>query len=198
MTDAAPFRFSLRSVFTVVLIVSIGCTFIPAWLRDFPFSVASCVAFVLIAIIMGVCAFLAGARITRLPQMILRISAARLFAGFAFTLSAIVLIYLSLVFLRELDQWALSQDPLYPRSFPYADRILERYEAWLDARNPAPPGTIKFHGEYYTLLKHLTMSLLISCTVLLFWLGLLAPNLANRIQLQTRRLLRRSGSRAEN
>jgi hypothetical protein len=33
-------------------------------------------------------------------------------------------------------------------SFPYPDRGINALERWFDARRPAPPGTLKMHGEY--------------------------------------------------
>jgi hypothetical protein len=38
-----------------------------------------------------------------------------------------------------------------PHGFPYPDRAIVGLERWFDARRPAPPGSIKLHGEFYTV-----------------------------------------------
>ena len=42
--------------------------------------------------------------------------------------------------------------------FPYPDTLLLEFCNWLDARNPAPPGTIKIDGEINTVLFILTLA----------------------------------------
>ncbi|MCZ7645989.1 MAG: hypothetical protein M5U26_12010 [Planctomycetota bacterium] len=43
------------------------------------------------------------------------------------------------------------EDEMFPRPFPYPDSLLLEYALWLDARNPTPPNSIKFHGEWPTV-----------------------------------------------
>lgn len=50
---------------------------------------------------------------------------------------------------RLLVSWV---DVLWPRPFPYPDVALLQFHDWLDARYPAPPGHLKIHGEFYTVL----------------------------------------------
>lgn len=40
------------------------------------------------------------------------------------------------------------RDPKWPRPFPYPDRLLYRLERYYDAKYPAPPDSIKIHGEF--------------------------------------------------
>ncbi len=39
-------------------------------------------------------------------------------------------------------------DPQWPRSCPYPDQWLLALNDWYDARNPAPPDSLKLHGEW--------------------------------------------------
>jgi hypothetical protein len=121
-----------------------------------------------------ICAFALGALCTHVAPSACCRPLFRFAVRLAFALSVIVLGYLCWVFSQELDPLALSEDPLFPRSFPYPDAILEQYADWLDARNPARPGTIKIHGEYYTILEHLTLSILVSSALSSFFVGLLS------------------------
>jgi hypothetical protein len=73
-------------------------------------------------------------------------------------------------------------DPLYPRSFPFPDQILGKYEAWLDMRNPPAPNQFKIHGEIYTVMEHLR-GLIFACVMMAFFLsGLLLPKLSTKLR----------------
>jgi hypothetical protein len=49
--------------------------------------------------------------------------------------------------LRRFSASTLVYDRQFPRSWPYPDWLLIRLNDYLDKLNPAPPGTIKMHGE---------------------------------------------------
>jgi hypothetical protein len=46
------------------------------------------------------------------------------------------------------DLWFIGHDPAWPHAFPYPDVCVRDLEAYWDRARPAPPGTIKMHGEF--------------------------------------------------
>jgi hypothetical protein len=54
--------------------------------------------------------------------------------------------YLGFAFAR-ISNTALAEDNQWPRPWPYPDQWLLRWNDQLDAEYPAPPGTLKIHGE---------------------------------------------------
>jgi hypothetical protein len=62
-----------------------------------------------------------------------------------------------------------------PRPFP--DLLLIDYHNWLDVRRPVPPGTIKIHGEFYTVLLTLDVFSLAFFGLVGMLLGIVAPGL---------------------
>jgi hypothetical protein len=42
----------------------------------------------------------------------------------------------------------ITGDPQWPRPHPYPDQWLFALNDWFDTRNPAPPDSIKLHGEW--------------------------------------------------
>lgn len=70
----------------------------------------------------------------------------------SFRIIAAVLAFVGLLYCG----WALHRmgaagilDPNWPRPFPYPDTWLDQYQRWLDLRYPAPPDTLKLHGEIF-------------------------------------------------
>ncbi len=49
--------------------------------------------------------------------------------------------------LHRLSGAVLTEDPQWPRPFPYPDHWLWNLDQWLDARYPTPPDHIKLHSE---------------------------------------------------
>jgi hypothetical protein len=58
-------------------------------------------------------------------------------------------------------------DPSWPRPWPYPDGWLAGLAAWYDARNPAPDGMIKLHGELPQVCATMALGL-VGC---LWWLA---------------------------
>jgi hypothetical protein len=63
------------------------------------------------------------------------------------------------------------------RPLPFPDFLLLGYHDWLDARRPAPPGSIKIHGEFYTVLLTLDLLVIAFFGLLGALLGIVAPGL---------------------
>jgi len=49
--------------------------------------------------------------------------------------------------LHRISPAVLMHDEQWPRLFPYPDTWIRELNDWYDKRYPAPPGTIKLHGE---------------------------------------------------
>lgn len=61
---------------------------------------------------------------------------------------------------RWVDPW---NDAMWPRGFPYPDLFLmEIHDRW-NRLNPAPPGSIKIHGEYFAVYRCITGIALGAC-----------------------------------
>lgn len=189
MAESSRIQFSLRSILVLVVLVALGCVLAPIWLIDFPFTATSCAIFPIAVSIIAMLALCTGAVCGYPARFMLGRTACRLLGWTVFSLIVVATGYLAWVFSRESHVTAIWEDPLYPRPFPYADEVLERYSHWLDARNPAPLGTIKIHGEYYTILEHLKWSIIAGIASMFFVLGFLAPNFMAHFQLRLRRAL---------
>ncbi len=63
----------------------------------------------------------------------------------------------------------LMQDMSWPRAFPYPDGWIADLNRWYDARYPAPPGSLKLHGEF--LRVRLTIGVALAIGVLLLGIG---------------------------
>jgi hypothetical protein len=69
--------------------------------------------------------------------------------------------------LHRVSDTVLVRDMAWPRSWPYPDRWLAVLNAWYDARHPAPPDSLKIHGELPQVRASVTL-VLVAC---LFWLA---------------------------
>lgn len=81
-------------------------------------------------------------------------------------------IVLSIAFTPLLASWFIRHrwvnvfvDKNWPRQFPYPDHYLVRIHAWWDRLNPAPPGTLKLHGEYFVVLQGANALVLVACLI---------------------------------
>jgi hypothetical protein len=57
-------------------------------------------------------------------------------------------------------------DHAFPRPAPYPDPLLLFLNNWFDARHPAPPGTIKLHGEIARIRATLDILILLTLTIM--------------------------------
>ncbi|WP_146591791.1 hypothetical protein [Posidoniimonas polymericola] len=86
---------------------------------------------------------------------------------------AVLLLGVALVFrLRWGTPWG---DAGWPRPFPYPDSALDALHDWWDKRNPPPPGSFKYHGEYYTILLFLDLTVVSVSALLGVTLGVVLP-----------------------
>jgi hypothetical protein len=89
----------------------------------------------------------------------------------------LITIYLCWALYRSRMKVMLSEisDKHWPRSWPFPDKLIVRWQDWLDAANPAP-GFIKLHGEWSRLHFYLCCWIGLSITVTLcgiVWIGVL-------------------------
>jgi len=67
-------------------------------------------------------------------------------------------------------------DKLWPRPWPFPDKLIEHWERWLDAAHPTPPGFIKVDGEWERLHFYLYCWIGLSIMVTMcgiVWIGVL-------------------------
>jgi hypothetical protein len=84
----------------------------------------------------------------------------------------LVLVSLSAVVIWSRYRWlALFDDSLWPRALPFPDAILLAFHDWMNAKYPSPPGHLKLHGEYYSVLLCLNVSAWFIVLVSGFYLG---------------------------
>jgi hypothetical protein len=94
---------------------------------------------------------------------------------------------------RWLAMWELWEtwgQANWPQPWPYPDRLLDSYAAWLDARNPPPPGHFKLHGEYYTVHVHIFRIVFPLLALASLAFGLATPELGRWVWRQVRTLVK--------
>jgi hypothetical protein len=116
--------------------------------------------------------FLAAFALARWLGMTVRSSGVRTFVSALTALSFAAVLYLAWAHHRAWNFPSLSWD----NGFPYPDREIARLAHWFDVRRPAPPGSLKLHGEFPTVSFVLGMLVL----VLSGGAGFLSGLLANR------------------
>jgi hypothetical protein len=191
MADATPFRFSLRSIFYVVLFIAMGFAFLPPWLNKNRHSIEFLVAAVFIITFGAIIAYVVGAVCGHSAMRFVQIPFVRILAWLALAFAVLSTCYLFWAHARWIT--AYFDDPLYPRSIPFPEEYLIDFHDWLDARNPPPPGSIKFHGEFDAVMEYLEIAILASVSMAFFMLGLVAPYLATILRCKMRGLIKRVG-----
>jgi hypothetical protein len=152
---AIRFRFTIRASIVLVFIVAV-CSAFPV----VPLVIASFVPYSGPLLAFAAFLFVRGATRSsdadRLPQW------PSLMGWFALCVASLPLIALWFVRHRHVSCW---HDPKWPRGFPYPDVYLIQIHDWWDRLHPAEPGTIKIHGEYYTVLHGINFFVLLACLI---------------------------------
>lgn len=171
--------FSLKALFLVVSSFAIPASFGPqhyGWVIDFYFRYSLSIL-LLPVIFLLMCTF--GSRLSE--SLCLSVSPLRSFIGFMLlVVSTFTVLYV--IWARQRWLPVLFEDATWPRDWPYPDYILLGFHDWLDARYPAPPGSMKIHGEIYRVEQSLHFLTIVSLGVCSFMLGLKYPHLTTLIR----------------
>jgi hypothetical protein len=185
--DPAPLRFSLRFLFLIGAIVALACTFLPSWLNYRHDTTKFRVAATLTALAGAFAGFVLGRNLASFAYPLLRIRLVRYLA----LLLRVMLAFSTCYLMWAHHRWVSFDDSLYPRPWPYPDKLLNHYHDWVDARNPVDPNQIKFHGEFDTVTEHIRCSTFASIVAAFFAVGLIAPNATAGVESRAKSLIRR-------
>jgi hypothetical protein len=138
-------RFSIRFLAILMAIIAICCVYA----QDLIELVLDCYYPISVVLLFGT--FLAGQRLLMQWKVSQRF---HVLSSINFAVGLLVLAAAMLVVWARY-RWVMLY---FTGEFPYPDTLLLQFCNWLDARNPAPPGFLKLHGEYDTVLLILTLA----------------------------------------